>query len=105
MVNIDYLYNPDAAKPLFEKNYFVDKKLGYQVIEHGTILPYNSTNDEGKITWTGFGGIVDAKGKYLSESYVHVGLGGAYTPPSNQFNTVLKPLFTSEFLFTFGGIA
>ena len=42
MVNLDYLYNPAAAKPIFDKNYFVDKKLGFQVIEKGTMLPHKT---------------------------------------------------------------
>ena len=32
MVNLDYLYNPEAAKPYFNKDYFLEKKLGFQVI-------------------------------------------------------------------------
>ena len=47
MINLDYLYNPDAAKNILNKNYFVDKKLGFKIIEKGTILPHR--NQEG---WT-----------------------------------------------------
>ena len=62
MVNIDYLYNPAAAKPRFAKDYFVDKKLGFQVIENGTILPHRYTGDDGKRGIHGYGGIVDGEG-------------------------------------------
>lgn len=82
MVNLDYLYNPAAAKPHFDKNYFVDKKLGFQVIEHGTILPYKKTI-EGRTTpdgW-GFGGIVDSKGEFIKSSHVVCGAGSIYAPP------------------------
>lgn len=91
MVNLDYLYNPEAAKPRFDKNYFVDKKLGFQVIEHGTILPHNRVGDDGKWVWLGYGGVVDSDGKFVEDSYVHHGNFKIYTPPPNQFNTVPKP--------------
>lgn len=81
MVNIDYLYNPDAVKDSFNKNYFLDKKLGFQVIEHGTILPYQRIID-GKSTtdgW-GYGGIVDNEGKFVKSSHVVYGVGSYYTP-------------------------
>ncbi len=40
MTNIDHLYNKDAAQKFFGKNYFVDKKLHFQITERGTILPH-----------------------------------------------------------------
>ena len=97
MVNLDYLYNPAAAKPHFEKNYFVDKKLDFQVIEHGTIIPYKKMIDGkyGKSGW-GYGGIVDSEDKFIESSFVYAGCGSPYTPPQNQFVTALKPLFISE---------
>ena len=64
MVNLDYLYNPAAAKPIFDKNYFVDKKLGFQVIEKGTMLPHKDVYVNGKWTW-GKGGIVDSNGNFV----------------------------------------
>ena len=54
MVNLDYLYNPAAAKKYFDKNYFIDKKLGFSVIENGMILPYKKTVDN-KLTTNGLG--------------------------------------------------
>ena len=81
MVNLDYLYNPEAAKPLFDKNYFVDKKLGFQVIENGTILPHKSvTLPDGRWNF-GHGGIADSDGKFIESSSLHNGVGGVYTPP------------------------
>ena len=89
MVNLDYLYNPDAAKPHFDKNHFVDKKLGYQVIEHGTILPHKDHIVNGKWTW-GSGGIIDNNGNFIKESFTHYGVGKAYTPPQSQLFTAMK---------------
>lgn len=78
MVNIDYLYNPDAVKSNFDKNYFLDKKLGFQIIEHGMILPYKNTSDQ---SW-GAGGIVDNMGNHIKDSFVHASLvSKTYTPP------------------------
>ena len=81
MINVDYLYNPEAAKPHFDKNFFLDKKLGFRVIENGTILPYRNVNDSGIVNWVGFGGIIDSEGAFIKESFIHLGTGGAYTPP------------------------
>ncbi|MBO4780264.1 MAG: glycosyltransferase family 61 protein, partial [Selenomonadaceae bacterium] len=83
MVNFEYLYNPAAARDSFKLDYFLDKKLGFQVIEHGTILPHKKfTRPNG--TWHfGLGGIVDTNGKYISGSEMHRGTGGAYVPPES----------------------
>lgn len=108
MVNSNYLYNP--AIDVFgknyspDKNYFLDKKLGFQVIEHGTILPHKDIWVNGNWTW-GKGGIVDENGEYIKSSHVHYGAGLSYTPPPNQFSTAPKPLFISAYGFRFGGIA
>ena len=82
MINLDYLYNPAAAKDAFNKNCFLDKKLGFQIIENGTILPYETiiNGQYSKDGW-GFGGIVDDKGKFVRSSHVYSGAGEAYTPP------------------------
>lgn len=80
MINIDYLYNPDIARKSFEKNYFLDKELGFRVIENGTILPHKSVVIPGKWHF-GLGGIVDSTGAYIADSSLHHGTGGAYTPP------------------------
>ena len=105
MVNLDYLYNPEGAKKFFNKNYFLDKKLGFQVIENGTILPYKHFID-GKTTadWWGYGGIIDGNGEYIKNSHVLYGAGGIYYPPPNQFNAVLKPSFISECFTPLGGM-
>ena len=70
MVNLDYLYNPDAAKPYFDKNYFVDKKLGFNTIENGTILSHKR---QGERDWWGFGGIIDDKGQFIKSSCLRDG--------------------------------
>lgn len=90
MVNLDYLYNPEAAKALFGKSYFVDKKLGFQVIKQGTILPHKDVIQNGKWTF-GKGGVVDRTGKFILGSAARKGvLDGAYTPPHGILNTALK---------------
>ena len=83
MVNIDYLYNPDAAKNSFNKNYFVDKKLGFQVIEHGMILPHKRIPDakESRIRIWGLGGVFDSNGTFVKSSHVNAYLKSEiYTP-------------------------
>lgn len=83
MTNLDYLYNPNAAKKFFDKNYFIDKPLSFSVIENGTILPHKSVIIPGKKHF-GLGGIVDGNGKYIKGSSLHYGVGGAYTPPQES---------------------
>ena len=79
MTNIEYLYNKDDAQKIFAKNYFVDKKLHFQIIERGTILPHKHMYVNGQWTW-GFGGIVDSKNKFVKSSFVGNDGGEAYTP-------------------------
>lgn len=69
MINLDYLYKPAAAKKYFVNDYFVDKKLGFQVIEHGTILPYKG---KGGLSDT-FGGIIDESGGFVKDTYLFTG--------------------------------
>ena len=83
VTNLDYLYNPNAAKKFFDKNYFIDKPLSFSVIENGTILPHKSVIIPGKKHF-GLGGIVDGNGKYIKGSSLHYGVGGAYTPPQES---------------------
>ncbi|MBQ6298374.1 MAG: DUF563 domain-containing protein [Selenomonadaceae bacterium] len=77
MVNIDYLYKPDAAKAHFTDNYFVDKELGFSVVENGTILPRKYISPGKNI-----GGIINNAGKSIQGSFVHRGVTIDYTPPS-----------------------
>ena len=78
MVNLDYLYNPDAAKKFFDKNYFVDRKLGFKIIEHGMILPHKKTIEgQPKNSW-GFGGIVDGDGNYVKSSFISESSTGGF---------------------------
>ncbi|MBR3745497.1 MAG: hypothetical protein IKN27_00880 [Selenomonadaceae bacterium] len=95
MVNLDYLYNPDAAKKVFGKNYFVDKKLGFRVIENGMILPHKFQTPGQLPKNKSFGGIVDDKGQFIGQSYVFDGknFDGSYPPPKPIFNTAQKQLF------------
>ena len=104
MINLDYLYNP-AAKPRFDKNYFVDKKLGFQVIEHGTILPHKRTPLGGLMG--ALGGIIDAQKIFIKESFVNkTNKDRSYTPPPLQikFRKVLRQLFISDIFSRCGDI-
>ena len=80
MVNLDYLYKPVVAKPYFEKNYLIDRKLSFRVVENGTILPQTSHTVNGKWTW-GKGGIVDSNGSFIKGTFIKSELNGFYTPP------------------------
>lgn len=79
MNNLDYLYNKNAAQEFFDKDYFVDKKLHFKIIERGTVLPHKHMYINGKWTW-GFGGIVDSKNNFVKDSFVKDTVGEAYTP-------------------------
>lgn len=71
MVNVDYLYKPDAVRGIFKTNYFSKKKLSFQVIENGTIIPHQRFfNGSFGMGTLGFGGIVDSNGKYIKQSHV-----------------------------------
>ena len=103
MTNLNYLYNPDAAKKFFNVNYFVDKKLSFRTIERGMILPYKPLVT-GVWNWGG-GGVVDGTDKYINGTYIKSEINGDYTPPKNQFFIALKPSYISEHSFLFGGIS
>ncbi|MBQ3434709.1 MAG: hypothetical protein IJG24_06665, partial [Selenomonadaceae bacterium] len=71
MINLDYLYNPAVTKDddLFSIDHFDDKKLTFQIIDKGMILPHKAIVD-GKPTadgW-GYGGLVDGNGEYIASS-------------------------------------
>lgn len=85
MINLDYLYNKDAAVSFFNRDCFVDKELGFSVIKRGTILPYRSKfrTHRGKDGW-GFGGIVDSDNNFVRSSFVFGGAGEAYTLPTEE---------------------
>ena len=65
MVNLDYLYNPAAAKGILDKNSFVDKKLGFKVIEHGTVFPAKTGVVNGKKCHI-HDGVFDNAGEFLA---------------------------------------
>ena len=75
MTNYDGLYKKKYfGEKLFE-NHFSEKKLGFQIIRGGTILPYEPLENA-----VGLGGIVDAEGKFIEESFIHRGAGNSYIP-------------------------
>ena len=78
MTNYDGLYNKDYYAEKMNKKSFVDKPLYFRIIENGTILPHKGFRVNGN--WnSGFGGIVDAKGKFVNGSFFCDG-GTPYTP-------------------------
>lgn len=83
MTNLDYLYSPDVARELFNKNYFLDKKLGFTIIKHGTILPHRNTIKGQPKRYPGFGGIIDGNGEFVMSSLIRYGEGSYYTPPES----------------------
>ena len=75
MINYDGLYNKDYYGEQLFQNHFSDKKLRFKILENATILPHKSVAGT-----AGFGGIVDANGNYVEESFVHQGITDIYTP-------------------------
>ena len=82
MVNLDYLYNPEAAKKILTRNHFVDKKLGFQVIEHGMIFPHKLYPCKGW-NWGG-GGVYDENGQFVKDSYESYGAASNYPRPAKE---------------------
>lgn len=68
MTNFNCLYNPAAAKNNFARDFFLDKELGFSVIEDGLILPHKDAPPRGLLG--ALGGIVDATGTYVKSSFV-----------------------------------
>lgn len=66
-------------KTKLKKNHFVNKKLSFSIIENGMILPHKR-GIPGHEFWGG-AGIVNSKGEYISNSFIHAGWGTLYTPP------------------------
>ena len=79
MTNIDYLYNRDAARSAFDKNYFVYKHLGLRIIERGMIVPYVNISKGDRRVWE-FGGVVDGNGKFIKSNVGKFGAETVYTP-------------------------
>ena len=103
MINLDHLYNKDAAVDFFSKNHFVDKKLHFRIIERGTLLPHKEVFVNGRWTW-GFGGIVDSKGKFIKSSSVYSGLGGAYTPTEEIQRSPATVIYLGLFFHVWGHV-
>lgn len=78
LVSYDGLYNKNFFGDKLNKNHFSDKKLSFTVIENGIITPFNYFIVDNKKV--GFGGIIDAEGKFISRSFIHEGVGDAIPP-------------------------
>ena len=82
MVNFDYLYNPEAAKPFLNKDHFVEKKLSFRVIENGMIFPHKIFPCKGW-SWGG-GGVYDENGDFVMHSYESYVAGCNYPRPAKE---------------------
>lgn len=69
MTNTYYLYDSDANKAYFNKNRFVDKQLGFSVIERGTILPFKRPAKMRLSNWWGLGGVFDEQRNFVENSF------------------------------------
>ena len=105
MVNLDYLYNPTAVKKIFNENYFVDKKLGFQVIEDGMILPHKKTKIKGQWSWGAGGCIVDSAGKFIPTTSAKTEVGKSYTPSQESIMHVNETVIYLGFFFHVWGHA
>lgn len=79
MTNLDYLCNPSAAKKHFDRNCFVDKQLGFKVVERGAIVPFVPVVENGRRILE-FGGVVDGNGRFIQSSVGRFGANDLYTP-------------------------
>ncbi|MBQ3442121.1 MAG: DUF563 domain-containing protein [Selenomonadaceae bacterium] len=78
LINFNNLYNPNITRP---QNCSLKKKLSFQVIENGTILPSKNILDGLVTTWPGFGGVVDSKGEAVKNAFSVSNNGTIYNPP------------------------
>ena len=104
MTNLDYLYNPAAAKEILNKNYFVDKKSGFQVIERGMIFPHKNYPVKG---WSlGGCGVFDSNGKFINHTYESPSAGLTYPtpPPESIQHSSEKVIYLDSFTPTWGNI-
>ncbi len=76
MTNIDGLYNKNIYDGKLGLNHRSPRKLHFKVIDNATILPHKAIPNHP----TGLGGILDANGNFIEESFVHHGVTEAYTP-------------------------
>ena len=99
MVNYDGLYNKNFFGNKLNKNHFSDKKLSFTVIENGIITPFNCFIVDNKKA--GFGGIIDAEGKFIPRSFIHEGVGDAI-PPKDFENIPETVIYLGMLTHTWG---
>ena len=102
MTNIDRLYNKNAAKRFFGKDFFLDKKLGFQVIEQGTILPHKKWGMTERTNWIGFGGIEDNRGNLVKESFPLYGTLDPYKPTEETIKSSETVVYLGVFASNWG---
>lgn len=79
MTNLDYLCNPPAATKHFYGDCFVDKQLGFRIVERGAIVPFVPVVEKGRRILE-FGGVVDGNGRFIQSSVGRFGANDLYTP-------------------------
>ena len=97
MINCDYLYNKDFMNSTRPQSHFSNKKLHFRIIENGIILPHKNLPGT-----CGFGGVVDNTGNYIEESFVHTGIGGAYTPNEEIIESPASVIYLGMFVHIWG---
>lgn len=66
MTNSDYLYDKNINKGYYSNNFFVDGKLGFKLINHGTIIPHIKEDNRPQ-GYYGTCGVVDSQGNFYKE--------------------------------------
>lgn len=101
MVNYDYLYNKEYYGDKLYKEHFSDKKLHFKIIENGTVLPHRNLTVNGQWSW-GVGGVVDDNNEFIPSSFVHNGVGDAYTPNEEIKYSPETVIYSGMFSNTWG---
>ena len=97
MINYDGLYKKDYYGDKLFENHFSAKKLRFKIFENATILPHKPVAGT-----VGFGGIVDSKGNFIEESFVHHGIKEVYTPSEEIYTNNTAVIYLGMFVHIWG---
>ena len=76
MVNYDGLYNKEYFGDKLVENRLSERRLNFQIVEKGTILPFRYIDINGRLM--AMGGVLDSFGNFIENTSVHEGIGGSY---------------------------
>ena len=99
MIHLDYLYNEQNVKKIFDDNYSVDKKLGFSVIDRGTVLTHEVPSKG--FSW-GRAGIINSNGEFIKSSFVHCCVGNGYTPSESIQHSSETVIYMGMFYYVWG---